>query len=66
MITDYDMNGSILYKDYFNPHYMVTGLHFTPLTINMTKVEAEREVAGRINLPHSLGLNVVGQTKNAC
>ncbi len=64
--SDYYMIGSILYKDYFNTTYMITGLQLNPLTFNMTKIEAEQAIAGMINLPHSLGLTVVGHTKIAC
>ncbi|WP_086427980.1 hypothetical protein [Staphylococcus cornubiensis] len=64
--SDYYMIGSILYKDFFNTTYMVTGLQLNPLTVNMTKIDAEQAIAGMINMPHSLGLTAVGHTKIAC
>nr|WP_242449769.1 L-fucose isomerase [Staphylococcus delphini] len=64
--SDYYMIGSILYKDFFNTTYMVTGMQLNPLTVNMTKMEAEQAIAGMVNLPHSLGLTAVGHTKIAC
>ncbi|UEX90399.1 hypothetical protein [Staphylococcus ratti] len=64
--SDYYAIGTILYKDYFNTRYMITGLQLDPLTVNMTKIQAEQAIAGMINLPHTLGLSAVGHTKIAC
>lgn len=64
--SDYYAIGTILYKDYFNTSYMITGLQLDPMTANMTKIEAEQAIAGMVNLPHTLGLTAVGHTKIAC
>lgn len=64
--SDYYAIGAILYKDYFNTTYMITGLQLNPKTMNMTKIEAEQAIAGMINLPHTLGLTAVGHTHIAC
>lgn len=64
--SDYRIIGSILYKDYFNTAYMMSGLQLNPKTMNMTKTEAEHPIAGMKNLPHTLGLTAVGHTRIAC
>lgn len=64
--SDYYTIGAILYKDYFNTRYMITGLQLNPITANMTKIEAEQAIAGMVNLPHTLGLTAVGHTHIAC
>ena len=64
--SDYYAIGAILYKDYFNTRYMITGLQLNPITANMTKIEAEQAIAGMVNLPHTLGLTAVGHTQIAC
>ncbi|MBI5975936.1 hypothetical protein [Staphylococcus canis] len=64
--SDYYAIGAIFYKDYFNTHYLVTGLQLNPKTMSMTRIEAEQRIAGMVNLPHTLGLTAVGHTHIAC